>query len=411
MTTHAVCDACDARVEAGAKFCGECGAALAKPAADPSDPFVGLTLNGRFSLEDKLGQGGFGAVYRGTQVATGRRVAVKVLHPDVARDGNLVMRFRREGEVLCQLRDAHTITTYDVDQTADGMLFIAMELLEGKSLYEVLQNEAPVAWARVLRIIAQMCSSLAEAHALGIVHRDLKPENIYLEPRPQDPEFVKILDFGIAKVMSGDGTQPQLTATGQTLGTLEYMSPEQLMGRALTGASDIYSLGVLAYELCTGQLPFPDATGPAELIAAQLQKEPVVPSAACPKAAIPPEVDALILWMLGKTAEARPADAAALLAACEVALTKAGGARGPAVLAPELTPPPELRTPPAPGPITVGATPAHARAAVAGGKGRERVGAETAAALAASSENRLLPWILAVAIVAAAIAAAALALS
>ena len=132
----------------------------------------------------------------------------------------------------------------------------------------------------MFKILGEMCSSLDEAHKQGIVHRDLKPENIYLEKRPQHPEFVKILDFGIAKVMKGDGSvdphAPQLTATGQTLGTLEYMSPEQLMGKQLDGRSDIYALGVLAYELITGRLPFPDAKGPAGLITA-----PAAFSASC----------------------------------------------------------------------------------------------------------------------------------
>ena len=207
------------------------------------DPFLGVTLNGRFKIESKLGEGGFGAVYKGTQIQSGRKVALKLLHPEMTRDENLVARFRREGLVLCNLRDPHTITTYDFDATPDGTLYIAMELLEGKSLHQIFHSEAPIAWARVLKIVAQMCSSLGEAHRQNIVHRDLKPENIYLEDRGGDPEFVKILDFGIAKVMRGDNSvdpqAPQLTATGQTLGTLEYMSPEQLMGKALDGRSDV----------------------------------------------------------------------------------------------------------------------------------------------------------------------------
>src|SRR5204863_354989 len=172
---------------------------------------------------------------------------------------------------------------------------IAMELLEGKSLHDVFHDEAPLAWPRILKVMAEMCSSLEEAHALGIVHRDLKPENIYLENRPGNPEFVKILDFGIAKVMRGDGIagdmSPQLTATGQTLGTLEYMSPEQLMGKQLDGRSDVYALGVVAYEMITARLPFPDAKGPAGLITAQLKQTPQPPSTANPKANLPAQAD------------------------------------------------------------------------------------------------------------------------
>src|SRR5437868_52408 len=253
----------------------------AKPKGD--EIYINQVLNNRFKVESKIGEGGFGAVYRGVQLATGRKVALKLLHPDMTEDANLVARFRREGLVLCNLRDAHTITTYDFDQTPSGTLFIAMELLEGKSLHQVFHEQAPLEWKRVFKILTEMCSSLAEAHAQGIVHRDLKLENIYLEARPGNPEFVKILDFGIAKVMRGDSIDlqsPQLTATGQTLATLVYMSPEQLMGKQLHGRSDVYALGVVAYEMITGRLPFPDAKGPAGLITAQLKQTPMPPSQA-----------------------------------------------------------------------------------------------------------------------------------
>ncbi len=290
--------------------------------ADSDDIYIGTILKGRFAIKRKLGEGGFGAVYGGVQEGTGRQVAIKLLHPEMTRDRNVVARFRREGQVLCNLRDAHTITTYDFDQTEDGTLFIAMELLEGESLHDVFHNEAPIEWRRMVKFIAESCSSLAEAHAQGIIHRDLKPENIHLEKRSGNPEFVKILDFGIAKVVHGDGfgrnDQPQLTATGQTLGTLEYMSPEQLMGKELDGRSDIYGLGVVAYELLTGQLPFPDATGPAALIAAQLRKVPPPPSQVNQK--IPLHVDGLILKMLEKTREGRHADVDALRVACNKVL-------------------------------------------------------------------------------------------
>jgi serine/threonine-protein kinase len=280
-----------------------------RPSAD--DIYLGQVLNNRFKVESKIGEGGFGAVYRGVQLATGRKVAIKLLHPEMTKDENLVARFRREGMVLCNLRDAHTITTYDFDQTPNGTLYIAMELLEGRSLHQVFQEQAPLEWKRMFKILGEMCSSLAEAHAQGIVHRDLKPENVYLETRPGNPEFVKILDFGIAKVMRGetiDPQSPQLTATGQTLGTLEYMSPEQLMGKALDGRSDVYALGVVAYEMITGRLPFPDAKGPAGLITAQLKQTPIPPSQANPKASIPDPANRVILKCLEKDKNNRFAD-------------------------------------------------------------------------------------------------------
>jgi eukaryotic-like serine/threonine-protein kinase len=301
-----------------------------RPKAD--ELYIDKVLNNRFKVEAKIGEGGFGAVYRGIQLATNRKVALKLLHPEMTKDENLVSRFRREGMVLCNLRDAHTITTYDFDQTPDGTLYIAMELLEGKSLHQVFHEQAPLEWKRMFKILIEMCSSLAEAHAQGIVHRDLKPENVYLESRPGNPEFVKILDFGIAKVMRGDSIDPQspqLTATGQTLGTLEYMSPEQLMGKPLDGRSDVYALGVVAYEMITGRLPFPDAKGPAGLITAQLKQTPQPPSTANPKAALPLNADKVILKCLEKDKNNRHADVTHLANALQEVLDHAREASNP----------------------------------------------------------------------------------
>jgi eukaryotic-like serine/threonine-protein kinase len=369
------CPSCSSPLEPNARFCGVCGYRLqaARPAPAPqsqpqpqpktqlaasSQPrplqpkplqrpipkakpvgdeiYLNQVLNNRFKIESKIGEGGFGAVYRGVQLATGRKVALKLLHPEMTKDENLVARFRREGMVLCNLRDAHTITTYDFDQTPDGTLYIAMELLEGKSLHQVFHEQAPLEWKRIFKILTEMCSSLAEAHSQGIVHRDLKPENVYLETRPGNPEFVKILDFGIAKVMRGDSidpASPQLTATGQTLGTLEYMSPEQLMGKQLDGRSDVYALGVVAYEMITGRLPFPDAKGPAGLITAQLKQTPVPPSQANPKATLPPAADRVILKALEKDKNNRHADVSAMAIALQEVIDQARDASSPNAIA------------------------------------------------------------------------------
>jgi len=397
------------------------GPAAVPGSVPPDDPHVGTVLKGRFEIKTKLGEGGFGAVYGGVQSGTGRRVAIKMLHPEMTRDSNVVARFRREGQVLCNLRDAHTITTYDFDQTEDGTLFIAMELLEGRSLHDVFHSEAPIEWSRMIKFLSECCSSLAEAHAQGIIHRDLKPENIHLEKRSGNPEFVKILDFGIAKVVHGDGLgksdQPQLTATGQTLGTLEYMSPEQLMGKQLDGRSDIYGLGVVAYELLTGQLPFPDATGPAALIAAQLRKTPRPPSSVNQR--VPKSVDALILKMLEKDRENRHADSDDLRRACNELLNteRSGSAAAfspsgptPAVAAAPVqqnTPPPGQRPPPGmqPGPMAGPGVPQHQAAASFPHKPIKRqMGPDTRAEVAASRGNNRIVIIVALAILAALVA-------
>ena len=302
--------------EADARFCGACGQPLVRQA----DPYTGLVLNKRFQLEDKIGEGSFGVVFRASQLETGRSVAVKLLHPELNQDATRIARFRREGMVLCNLRNAHTITVFDFDQAADGMLYIAMELLEGQSLEQVFHEQAPLDWRRVFRILIQICSSLGEAHSQGIVHRDLKPENIYLEDRARNHDFVKVLDFGIAKLITGDPADPknfQLTATGQTLGTLEYMAPEQLMGKALDGRSDLYALGVLGYELVTGALPFPGATDTMSLITAQLKRRPMPPSQLLPSSNLPPAGDAVLLKCLERDKVNRYPDAMALAAALQ----------------------------------------------------------------------------------------------
>ena len=277
----------------------------------PLENLIGRTLNHRYLVEDKIGEGGFGAVFRGKQIATGREVALKILHPHNVHDETIVARFRREAEACSKLRDPHTVTTYDFDETPDGILYLAMELLRGRALHHLQKAEGPLGSARVLRILDQVAASLHEAHANGIVHRDMKPENVFIESRAGE-DHVKVLDFGIAKVMSDDRQVPALTAVGQTLGTLEFMSPEQLRGQKLDGRSDLYALGMMAYEMLTGKLPFQGAKNPIDIINFHMKHEAPPPSKLDDHIAIPSAVDAIILKMVQKDREHRFADANAL---------------------------------------------------------------------------------------------------
>ncbi|SRR6266540_610907 len=285
----------------------------ARPPVQPLENLVGRTLNHRYLVEDKIGEGGFGAVFRGKQIATGREVALKILHPHNVSDETIVARFRREAEACSKLRDPHTVTTYDFDETPDGILYLAMELLRGRSLHNVQKTDGLLPHARVLKILDQVAASLTEAHQNGIVHRDMKPENVIIETRAGE-DHVKVLDFGIAKVMSDERTVPALTAVGQTLGTLEFMSPEQLRGQALDGRSDIYALGMMAYEMLTGGLPFKSVKSPIDIINFHMKQEPPPPSTLTDKAAIPKAVDEIILKMVAKDRDHRFADAPALRA-------------------------------------------------------------------------------------------------
>jgi serine/threonine-protein kinase len=279
--------------------------------AQPLENLIGRTLNHRYLVEDKIGEGGFGAVFRGKQIATGREVALKILHPHNVSDETIVARFRREAEACSKLRDVHTVTTYDFDETPDGILYLAMELLRGRSLHQLQKTEGALDPMRVLRILDQIATSLSEAHTSGIVHRDMKPENVFIETRNGE-DHVKVLDFGIAKVISDERSMPALTAVGQTLGTLEFMSPEQLRGQKLDGRSDLYALGMMAYEMLTGTLPFPSVKNPLDIINFHMKQEPPPPSKLTEKVSIPAGVDAIILKMVAKNREQRFASATAL---------------------------------------------------------------------------------------------------
>jgi serine/threonine-protein kinase len=288
-------------------------AAGVRPINPRRNDLIGRVLNGRYQIDEKVGEGGFGSVFRGKQLATGREVALKILHPHNVGDATIVARFRREAEACSKLRNPHTVITYDFDETEDGVLYLVMELLTGRSLHHLQKEQGVLAPDRVLRLIDQVADALGEAHTHGIIHRDMKPENVFIETR-EGEDYVKVLDFGIAKMISGDkGASPQaLTAVGQTLGTLEFMSPEQLRGLALDGRSDIYALGIMAYEMLTGELPFKDAKTPVQIINFHMQKPAPAPSRLRPDLVIPGYVDEIILKMVAKERDDRYADTHAL---------------------------------------------------------------------------------------------------
>ena len=238
------------------------------------DPLVGTVIDRRYRIEFRLAAGGFGAIYRATHVINGQELALKVLHTALATEADVVARFRREAEALRTLEDPHTIRAYDFGETPDGTLYIAMELLQGESLYERFHALGPLPWQRVVTMAMQVCSSLAEAHALGIIHRDLKPTNIHLEHSGFE-DFVKVLDFGIAKILHGSALETaDLTRAGMMIGTFDYMAPEQMVGGTAGPRSDIYALGVVMYETIAGERPFGDPDSPAAMLQEILTRMP-----------------------------------------------------------------------------------------------------------------------------------------
>jgi serine/threonine-protein kinase len=269
------CQRCSHQNTPEAKFCLQCGAMLEMEAADASDPLVGKILEGRYRILSVLGEGGMGKVYVAEQkmgTAT-RKVAVKTLHPELSGDPQLVARFHRESATVIELNHPNTINFYDFGELDDHTLFIVMEYIEGESLAHALTRGA-LDSARIDKLLIQICGSLHEAHQIGVVHRDLKPENVLLTDRGGQTDFVKVLDFGIAKRSEAeDERNAKLTKQGMVLGTPPYMSPEQFSGQALDARSDIYSLAIMTFEMLTGQLPF-DAKTPWEWATKHLTAEP-----------------------------------------------------------------------------------------------------------------------------------------
>jgi eukaryotic-like serine/threonine-protein kinase len=228
--------------------------------ASAEDPLIGKTLVGRYAIVKKLGEGGMGSVYLATHVVLEKQVALKVLHGEYARKADLVERFMQEAKAASRIRHENVIDISDFGITEEGLVFFAMELLKGHDLHEVvararLDGEV-LPWDRSRHIFLQICSALAAAHAHGIVHRDLKPENVYLIEFLGRADFVKLLDFGIAKLAEADGGERKLTRTGMLFGTPEYMSPEQARGDKVDHRVDIYAMACILFQLITGRVPF-----------------------------------------------------------------------------------------------------------------------------------------------------------
>lgn len=316
------CPQCGREFPSGAAVCPDDGSTLradatvadaAPPTPTPApDPLLGVVLDDKYRLDELLGQGGMGAVYRATHLLIERPVAVKVLSQRLVTDESARERFRREARAAGRLQHTNAVAVTDFGETRDGLVYLVMELLEGRPLREVLAGEAPLDAARAVSLMMQISAAVEAAHEAGIIHRDLKPGNIFLVQRPDSPYIVKVLDFGIAKLAAsdaagGDGNfVDTLTGTGVMIGTPRYMSPEQCDGAQLTPASDVYSLGVILYEMLTGQTPFTGAT-PLALALKHSSESPRPPRELV--ASIPPALEGVVLHALEKKPGERAGDA------------------------------------------------------------------------------------------------------
>ena len=282
---------------------------------------IGRVLSDRYKIEKLLGEGGMGAVYQAEHTLMRKRLAIKVLHPEMSRMSEVVARFEREAMAAAHIDHPNVAAATDFGKLEDGSFFLVLEFIEGISL-RALVSEGPLALARALNITRQIVLALVRAHALGIVHRDLKPENVMLVDRDGDADFVKVLDFGIAKVPMGeisDGVrdpnapaQPVLTQAGMVYGTPEYMAPEQALGNPVDARADLYAVGVMAYEMLTGSRPF-DAESKVKLLGMQVTAPVPKMSERAPDIHVPAEVEALVVKLLAKEADERVQDSKELL--------------------------------------------------------------------------------------------------
>src|SRR5262245_55103205 len=311
-------------------------------ASPGADRMTGQMLDGKYEIEELCGRGGMGSVYRATHIGTGRRVAVKVIAPELAGDGEFIERFRRAAKTIGLLRHPNIVNVTDFGVTGAGgeaAAYLVMEYLEGHTLAERLKDRRPMPIDEAIVILSQTCAAMDEAHRLGVLHRDLKPENIWLEPAGANGSNVKILDFGIARlqgIFPPDDLEPpqefggpamrrqpfsitedetlrlnytarQMSRFGSVMGTPKYMSPEQCRGERLDKSSDVYSLGVIAYQMLTGEPPFTGTT--PELLIRHRESDPAPLREK--RGDIPAGVDAVVRQALAKDKNARPATAGA----------------------------------------------------------------------------------------------------
>ncbi len=334
------CPNCRRTYAEGVRFCPADGAELAS--TDSAASSLGRVLMGQFKLVSIAGSGAMGTVYAADQTTVGRKVAVKVLRPELMQDPHVVQRFLREARAAARLSHPSIVVVHLVGETEEGLPFIVMEYVEGESLHARCERERLLNPAVALGIVRQIALALHEAHTHGIVHRDLKPENILLVEKPNAPSQVKVLDFGIAKILREEGGSTHvLTRDGSIFGTPHYISPEQASGQEVDARADLYSLGVILFRLVTGRLPFEGTSG-MDVLVRHINEPPPHPRTIQPELSEP--LAELILHALEKPRHDRFQDADEFMAGIDGVMDRLGGDAGRTLLG--VAPPPSGRTEP-----------------------------------------------------------------
>lgn len=298
------CVICGKEFDDHMRFCPFDGGALETA---ETDALIGRTLDGKYHIEAKIGEGGMGSVYRARHILMDAPLAIKVLHPSLVSDATSVARFQREAQAMARIRHSNAIAVSDFGVTEDQINYIVMELFEGESLRKVLERDKKLPYTVAIAVARQVCGALEAAHRSGVIHRDIKPENIFVSPQPDGSYAVKVIDFGIAKIVT-DASKggPPLTRQGMIIGSPHYLSPEQCTGQELDARSDVYSLGIVLFEMLTGRVPF---TAMTPVAVALLHANEPPPSLRSLNPEIPEALDQLVLRALSKSKADRPSSA------------------------------------------------------------------------------------------------------
>ncbi|MFO0614013.1 MAG: protein kinase [Polyangiaceae bacterium] len=313
-----VCPQCEHPCEETHKFCPVCGFPISEVVHKTDDPLINTTLPGGYVILELVGVGGMGRVYRAEQKALGRTVAVKIVHPHLLGDESASARFITEARAASRLNHPNSVGVIDFGKSSGGQLYLVMEFLRGRDLARVTYEDGYLSFQRIIDVMCQVLAALDEAHHLGIIHRDLKPENIVLEPMRSGGDFVKVVDFGLAK-MRAEAQSTGITSPGLVCGTPDYMAPEQGRGDPIDARSDLYACGVILFQLLTGRLPF-EAESPTQVVLMHLSAPPPNPRVVAPERDIPEIMVELTLKALAKNAKDRYQSAEEFISALKAGL-------------------------------------------------------------------------------------------